>query len=377
MGKEKNHILLPQSVNWDLFLHLAVYHRLFPLAYKTLCSLNNPAVPAEVINALQQEYRQNALRSLCMTGEMVRIINSFEENGIQCLVLKGHPLAFKLYGDFALRPSKDIDILVEPQKLEQAEKILKEEGYINNTYDFPMTPRQKRSQINQLKHYIYFNSERNICLEIHWKIHHIDLGLPALSNLCAGKLEIAGSMVPVMADEEWLWFLMVHGCGHKWFRLRWLCDIDRFMRQSNCLDWDKIIFMANKSGLKIILHQTMILLKELFALPIPAGLKQSVLHDDKAWDLAKTVINKLVDKEDNISELQFLYLKNSILMINYNLKLYSGFSNKLAYISSLCKPIGQDYKLISLPDSLYPLYYFIRPFAWLWRRISIAKGNTL
>ncbi|MEL7567614.1 MAG: nucleotidyltransferase family protein [Dehalobacterium sp.] len=376
-NEEKEEIvgLLNQSVNWDLFLQLARYHRLFPLAYKTLSSIDNPGVPENVTKELRQEYRKNVLKAVGMTGEMVRIMRLFKENGIKSLVLKGAPLAQKLYGDVALRPSKDIDLMVGLEDLEKAGKILEKEGYKNTQFDVLMTPRQKKDYLDKFHHFNYYHAERRVCLELHWKMHKIDLKYQALSNSDVRKVDIAGYAVPVMADEEWFMYLMVHGSSHKWFRLRWLCDLERLMRQGRDMDWGKLIFLADYAGLRTIMHQTMILANELLQVPVPDPMTQSLRHDKKAWVLANLVINQLYDQEDNAPSSS--YWKNFILRNGYHLRLRSGWQHKLSYLFSLLQPMSRDFRLISLPDRLYPLYYLIRPMTWLGRRLSSFSRRTM
>lgn len=367
---EKINSMLERPIDWNLFLELAKHHRVFPTVYQTLAAYNHPSIPAYVIKALQQEYTKNAFKAIGMAGEMVRVIRCFEENGIKPLVLKGSPLALKLYGDVALRPSHDIDILVEPGCLEKAGMLLTKAGYKKNHQDFSLTPRQQKAHLKRFHHFSYTNADRKICLELHWKINAIDLKYHTLSNSITSQIEVAGYSMPVLADEELFMYLMVHGARHMWFRLRWLCDIERFMRQENGLDWDRIIFLAKHSGQSIILYQTMILGKELFNLPIPDCLAIHVVDNPETWMLAKTVIDNLFDRAEQLTSPRSSYWRNFMVKNSYNLKIQPGRNKKLFYLLSLFEPNANDFRLISLPDSLYPVYYLIRPFAWLGRRIN-------
>lgn len=366
-------IITPQ-IDWDLFIGLAIHHRVYPLIYKSLSRLNNNVVPSHVINTLQQAYRKNTLIAVNMAGEMVRVLNCFIEKGVKSLILKGSPLALKLYGDINLRPSKDIDILVDPKDLEIAAGILEEQGYSNITFDWTMTPRQEKSYLEKFHHLVFYNTERNVYLELHWKLHGFGLRALCLANIEQTDVEMAGCIVPVMQDEMWLMYLIIHGCWHRWFRLRWLCDIDRFIRLAS-IDWDKLKFMFDKSGSNLILHQTIILLHILCNLTVPDSIVKAVHADKKAWKQAISIIEQLSTRIDiNINHNS--YWKNFMINNGYRLQLCSGWGGKLNYISAIFQPIKEDFKAIDLPDSLYPLYYLIRPLTWLNRRTgnSMRKG---
>lgn len=361
---------LDRPIDWDLFLELVKHHRVFPIVYQDFTTCDHPLVPDFVLKALQQECGKNALKAITMTGEMVRMIRCFAEKGIKSLVLKGAPLALKLYGDVALRPSHDIDILVDPEDIEGAGKILEKEGYKKIYQDVSLTPRQQKAHLARCHHFSYFNAERKICLELHWKINAIDLKFHTLSRSITSQMEIAGYPIAVFKDEELFMYLMVHGARHMWFRLRWLCDIERFMHLENGLDWDKVIFLAKHSGQGIILNQTMILVNRLFNLPHPDSISVHVVNDRKALLLAKAVMNNLFDCTEEALSFGSSYWKDFWLKNSYNLKIQPDGKEKLRYLSSLFKPNSNDFKIISLPDSLYPAYYLIRPFAWLGRRIG-------
>jgi hypothetical protein len=147
--KERIELLLFQPINWDLFLQLALKHRVFPVVYKTLHNLKIQSVPSYIMNHLKQEYEKNAFKSLVQTGEMIRLIRLFQEQGISSLVLKGVPLAEKLYQDITLRMSKDIDILVPLENLARAEKILQAAGYEKKISGISLTPRQSKACFNK------------------------------------------------------------------------------------------------------------------------------------------------------------------------------------------------------------------------------------
>ncbi len=366
--------LLNQPLDWNIILAMAVHHRLYPLVYKSLSGLNHPAIPLHILNALHDAYRQNALMSVNMTGEMLRILQCLEVNGIKTLVLKGYPLALRFYGDLSLRPSHDVDILIDPEDLEKAHKIIEQQGYRIQGFDFGLTPRQKKAHYQNFHHLSYYNQERGVYLELHWRVHYLDLQNYALADLHTSSMEIAGCLVPAMADEELFLYLMVHGFSHRWFRLRWLCDIQRLMKVCN-IDWDRLNSLAGSGEIETIVHQTMILLNQLLEVPIPESIATSVLSDKRAWNLARAVMDELMTPIDAGNSTRESYWLDFKIRNSYNLQLRSGWKAKLAYVGALFKPIYVDYQVISLPDRLYPLYYLIRPFNWLGRRIASLRGN--
>lgn len=367
---EEIRALLSSKINWDWVLRLSIVHGLFPLVYNTLKSLDDRLVPEYVLKTLQQNCIKNALKVFGMTDEIVRITKNMVEYGIQPLVLKGSALSVKINEDIALRPSNDIDILVDPHEFAKAEKILEQIGYKRYSPDFLLTPRQQKAYFKRHHHFEYFNIDRTIHVDLHWRIRSFEVkSFPTTSNLATQKINMTGCLVPVMADEYWLMFLMVHGYKHMWSRLRWLYDIKEFIKMN--IDWDKVIVQADISELRPIMHQTLILVNEFFDVPIPDRLKAAIGNDKKAWQLAYTSIEKLLDNINVIKPIDHSFstlIKNILDKFNYYY-LDSKWKNRLFYLISFLKPSEIEFKLISLPDILYPFYYLIRPVYWLWRHI--------
>lgn len=368
---ERIGVILSQPIQWDLFLSLVLKHRVIPLVYKTLHDLKIQSIPPYVMNFLKQEYEKNALKSLVLTGEMTKLIRLFRDRGVSSLVLKGAPLAEKIYQDVTFRMSKDIDLLVPWEDLSGAEKILLAAGYEKKTTGFALTPRQSRACLNKYHHHVYLNRELKTCVELHWKMHQIDLKFsPFLINRRC--IEVSGFSVPVLLDDEWVFFLMIHGSSHKWMRLHWLIDVERFFKCTK-IDWDKIMELAEHSQTNLIIHQTILILDEIFQPDFPDWLIKVALRDKKAGRLAGEVIKHLFSPDEESTGISVSYWKKFFTVHGYRYRIRTGWKNKLAYLHSLIQPIERDFQFYPLPDFLYPLYYLIRPVTWLQRRIAGSR----
>ncbi|WP_042315982.1 nucleotidyltransferase domain-containing protein [Desulfofarcimen acetoxidans] len=370
----KTEMLLNKPTDWQFFAHLAVHHRVYPIVYKTLSQLNNPVVPGNVLCLLRQKCRENTIKALSMTGETVRIVKCLENHGIPCLVLKGVPLALRLYGDIYLRPSKDIDILVHPDLLEKAQAILENEGYYRiDTKN--LTTRQleiySKASPNSF-HFSYWHSSKEINLELH--IKPIDRGyvlsLPIEGNV--NRIGIAGNPLPVLLDEEWLLYLILHGAKHAWFRLRWLNDIVKFLQQEK-IDWNNIMDLVRKTNMQTTFHQSLIMANLLMDLPVPPILLTTVAKDRYAWKMACNAMNLCLIAVDNEISKTNSYTNRQLL---YDFQIHNSWKSRYKFLMRLIGPNIRDIKLIALPDKLYVLYYIIRPFTFLSRRLQKLRTRN-
>lgn len=120
---------LEEAADWNSLIQLAAFHRVAPLLYKRLRNTCPQVVPASVLTDLEAYVRSVAIRSLLLTGELVRLLKRLEAQGIPAISFKGPALASLLYGDPALRHFDDLDILVRQEDYASAKRLLLSLGY--------------------------------------------------------------------------------------------------------------------------------------------------------------------------------------------------------------------------------------------------------
>lgn len=122
------------AADWLQIDHHAAQHRLRPLLH----GLQSTAAPAwPVPPAIAQDWRaahqRSARRYLRHLSAMAEIAQCLEAAGLPYAFLKGSALTTGLYPDPALRPLRDLDILVLPDQAEQAAELLR----TNLGYTYP------------------------------------------------------------------------------------------------------------------------------------------------------------------------------------------------------------------------------------------------
>src|SRR5205823_6618560 len=106
---------LPQRLSardWDDILYHSVRHGVAPLLYHRLASIPIAGgVPASVMQKLRDAALQDALRNMRLYHELSEVLRAFQRDGIAVIVLKGAYLAEVVYGNCALRPMADADLM--------------------------------------------------------------------------------------------------------------------------------------------------------------------------------------------------------------------------------------------------------------------------
>jgi hypothetical protein len=115
---------------WSGLLDFLRANWMIPFVYRKIGSLPSECLPPQSIrDEMRQDFLFSCVRSLHMERQLREIIEAFQEEELEVLVLRGPALAFSLYPDPAMRPSSDLDLLVMPKNVVQAREILEGLGY--------------------------------------------------------------------------------------------------------------------------------------------------------------------------------------------------------------------------------------------------------
>lgn len=102
------------SFNWERFLKFCELSGLGPLVYLNL--KNNPAeINLEILEKLKSKYWANVLKIFSNWPMITKFFKTLENSGRKAVPFKGLVLAFELFGEFTLRESIDLDILVKTE----------------------------------------------------------------------------------------------------------------------------------------------------------------------------------------------------------------------------------------------------------------------
>jgi hypothetical protein len=358
-----------EAIDWNHFIELAMHHRVYPLVYSSLSKLDMNSFPDAVMQKLYMEYSRNTFQMLRLTAEMEKLCRAMNEQGIRTMMLKGPALTHSLFGDLSLRTSKDLDILIPPQDVERTEALLFALGY-QLSEDAPRV-------LNVLKwktHHISFHHpHKHIQIEVHWRLNPDASGEPPFEELWERRQTSPLTNYPIyyLGEADLFMYLASHGARHAWFRLRWLCDIDRIARQIG--GWDQIHVLMKRYECEAIGGQALLLAASLFGTPLHK-LMQPLLAGEKPAQLAQGALIfiqemvTLCPKPDR-KELEIYYTR-------YMFSLMS-FRQKAVYVAGKLYPSAFDAKLLPLPKSLHFLYFPLRPFLWFWRRVKQQEAGGM
>jgi hypothetical protein len=349
--------LATEDVDWQAFLQLATSHGVRPLMYETLHTACWEALPESAQHELTYFYSANSAKNRFLAGELLCILQLFEDENILAVPFKGPVLAAVLYGNLALREFVDLDILVREQDIPKARQVLSNIGYQSNVRNAEITPDTGNDE--------FYSASTGTMVELHWQFspRRFISVLPAQQfwkNIEA--MESLGRQVWSFSSQDTFLFLAVHGAKHGWSSLKWLCDLAEFIRSNPDLDWPRLFKRAEALGAVRTCRLGILLAADLLEAEVPASVLCTIADDAQVLSLAQDVRLRIAEPCD----------LDPIDGQIFNLKLKERLRDKVLYFLLQCTQYsGEEERFLPLPPALSFLYIFVRPI-WLLRRYGIS-----
>lgn len=372
MGNEGQTI--PEGLSQDRFLALCKKERLLPLIAARLRRLPvEEQTPFQQLLAEQSSARLHAVEQMRILAFLMR---DFAQSGIRALSLKGPMLAICLYGDPAMRYSRDLDILVDERDLQAACTRLEAMGFTEVVDKFHKTPKRRAAQERggEEMHRVYIRG--GICIELHWRLtfrYHVTFDALWERHIVR---KLLGEDVCCLEPTDELIYLICHGAGHGFSRLRWLVDLYERLRAA---DTDLQSLYDRMAELKVesLLLETLMLLKLLPGFRFP---EVKLPRFSMTGDGGQLVVNYDGALRESFRQ-SFRMLRALYPLLKMEgeargmaerkyLRLLPTINKKktpLGNLWALMQPCAADLERFDFPDRLYFLYYIVRPFYKLWR----------
>jgi hypothetical protein len=246
LGATREQLTILSVDEWTSLIDLADQLMVGPMLRRQLLAQHLPAQRRLPIAA---EHRRTAMANMRLHADFRAVIVALHRSGIAAIALKGLHLATLVYGDLAVRPMGDIDLLVRIKDLAHAGAVLHELGYR------PLSPyRVSQDGVPYSFHHLpRFMKAGASSVELHW--HVIEptwTGSPQWTDINelwerAVPARIAGVDTLVLAPEDLLLHLCIHAtythlCE---FSARPWCDIAETIRHGQGrLAWDDVTHRA-------------------------------------------------------------------------------------------------------------------------------------
>jgi hypothetical protein len=298
----------PPSPAWNEVVAIAAHHGLTPLLYTRLKQNDAQAcVPADVWERLRQVYIASAVRGMRLYRELRTVLRCLRSAGIPVIVLKGAFLAEAVYGDAALRPMADVDLMVPRAELPRAQRVLLDMGGVHQQFEEIEAYVRTKRHLPQVV-------VRGITIEVHWTIASptgpVRVEAAGLWNR-ACPFSIAGVEVLAPSPEDLMLHLCLHACyQNRLSELRGLVDIaETAKRFGGLLDRERFAARASAWGASRYVGLTLHLARSMLGAEVPdavleqlapGGIDQRILEAAREAVLTQTGYGQWQPFFDNV-----------------------------------------------------------------------------
>lgn len=367
---------IKDEINWDEFLRLAIFHRVFPIVYGNLIKLEIKGVPQTVLDKLKNRVKRNNVKMMMLTSELSRLTSIFNDRGIDSISAKGPAIGMKLYKDISLRPSKDLDIVVRREDIRKAEKVLLEQGYLVKGRKEVLADSELEEYMKRDRHFTYFHPKKKVFVELHWNLFYPTINMTGEFEFeefweTRQEVMVAGQSVNVISDENLFRLLLIHGVHHRWFRLRWLHDMVLMNREHDFLS-EEIQEVIRDNELEDFYFQMTSLIKGLFDEKIAGISTRPSRRARRLEALSLEIISRSKLNED-----LHIFTKAYYIEKIYSFELCRGFEGKRAYLKEIISPRIEEVEESKINSHLYPIHFILRFtnfFSRQIRKITTGRG---
>jgi hypothetical protein len=273
--------ILRDNPDWDHIIPAAGREGVTGLIYDRIIENRlEQFVPPPALTRLKSIYYTYSAQNALFYEELSRVAAALDEGGVPVILLKGAFLAAGVYENIALRPMRDLDLLVHKEDAARSVNILAKSGYqpltavkeqLANPFGYALTLAKGNVGLDNA-----------VTVDLHWHILNASWLMGLSSGKCdmeriwsdAGTAVISGFRARVLSPEDLLISLAVNAFTHSYARLILLADFAQALEKYKTgIDWNLIHGRAKSCCLENILSFTL----ELVSRPLLPGARPGMV----------------------------------------------------------------------------------------------------
>lgn len=316
--------------------------------------------PHSLCAALGQDGRDNLAASaaysqraaMALLAVLARVLALAADAGIAVAPFKGPSESQMLYGDFGVRATSDLDLLVSPRQRDALLDLLLENGWVLRGTYANLGP-QARWWYRLAQHALVLTSPTGTALDLHWRINEyplLDIDESRWLEDRSLPTRIAGQPAWQLEPVSRYLALLSHAARSQWSQLKWWTDLVRSRRLAvAAVGQDALAMQLRVAGVE--------------ALDAAWQESWAALRQGQSPHMSEPAYWLLSDAESMTPRQHFVQMWGLRRSLNYRLILCAH---------ELIR--WDDVKQWPLPDRLFPLYFLLRLPLWLLRRTGIIAS---
>ena len=273
-----------------MLLELADEHGLLGLLSKRLAPAEGQGVPAAFREKLQSRVRAQQLFVLGLTADLFQILEEFDRNGIESILVKGPVVSLLAYGDPATRNYADLDLIVRHRQILEATQCMHLLGY---EADVPGTAIEAGKVPGE---YVFKRVGRPQTIELHTEPTFRYYPQPMrIEEMYSRRrtVPLDGRQIPALSVEDELVLNCIHGGKHFWERLMWIADIALIAARNREIYWNDVFRFAQEVRAERMLCVGLQLANRVLDANFPGDIQDRISRDQEVQPLCAQIIGWL------------------------------------------------------------------------------------
>lgn len=356
--------LAREGLKWDAVYAEVARNRMWSVVYYNMKRLQLMELP--FAQDIAEATNKCTIKNMKLTMTLAKVFKLFEDHKIEALVLKGPALSQLIYNNVSMRSSKDLDILVKREQLEEAINLLESIGF-QCSAAFKTAKRRECIFSKRVGHDFSLH-DGDVEIELHWRMDAvIDLPFETLFEQKESSM-LCGVNVYMPNSYANMYYLVMHGIKHCFVRLGWLMDIYELLQKEGYMDIQELYRYFSQKRTGYILLATLMLLDSAGIRPFQLEAEQEEFEAaKKLHDVIWPVIAAMDSNERRANHAEFTPV--------FWRELEERRVKEIVPWYEVLQPNFLDFEVVDLPDSLFFLYYPIRIIYWVWRMTPFYKGG--
>ena len=337
--------------DWASAERLACAHGLLPWLARGLAAAGMTEGPHAPIAAAAVA---SAARTLGQLRRLAELSALLERAGIRTLPFKGPVLSLQLYGDVALRQSVDLDLVVPFDRYQDARAALVAHGLPPRGGH---SARQERTLFRWLGHAPF--GQGTDFVELHWRFadRRFPFALRVEDALARSRpVHLAGITLPMMADDDLLAVLAMHGARHLYERIEWLAGVTRLL-VAHRGEAARLVAHAESLRARRMLLVSVHVAHHVLGFPIDGDWEHALESDPDAAAIGATMATDLEASARRGAP----FASGRALQRRYADLVDTRLDRARLWVRAALDPTARDHEAVALPDVLVPLHRVIRP----------------
>ncbi|HEV2422688.1 MAG TPA: nucleotidyltransferase family protein [Candidatus Acidoferrales bacterium] len=346
--------ILQGPLDWELLFPMATQSGLLPLLCKHLRDLGT------LPDQFREANRQNSLRALFLTAELLRIADRFREREIPAMPYKGPVLGQIAYDNPQLRQFDDLDFVVPQRFIADAYQEMEALGYEPK---FQRPRASLRTDARIPGEYVFVHRVNGAMVEIHTEatLRHFPRP-PNIEDMGHRSIEITlnGRRIRTFDSADTLLLLCIHGAKDFWSRLIWVADVAQMIKKLAAADWESVLAEAKEHDAERMLRLGLWLARATFGSELPVSVLQNAERDRAVARIGNELCEQLLHRK---KEPQGIVWRS-----HYRMRMvHPAWKGVLYWLHLSIAPAEEDWAALSDGRGHGVRYALLRPLR-LWRK---------